>query len=151
YRKGKTLIDNEKNKVWTRDIFMDEITKKSILILGTGALGKEIAKIAKAFQMETIGISRSGKSTDYFDKNLTIENISTYLPIADFVVSVLPSTNETRYLLNYKHLQEMPNHCVFMNIGRGDVIKEENILKAVRKEEIYHAVLDVFEKEPLPL
>lgn len=150
YRKGKVLIENEKKKVWTRDIQMEEITGKTMLIAGTGILGKEIAKIAKAFQMKTIGVSRSGRQVDYFDKNINFKEMDGYLNEADFVISILPSTPETKEFFQYKHFESMSEHAVFVNIGRGDVVNGEGVLKAIHEREISHAVLDVFEEEPLP-
>ncbi|RKL66498.1 D-2-hydroxyacid dehydrogenase [Salipaludibacillus neizhouensis] len=149
YRQGKRLIENEKNKVWTRDIQMEEITGKSLLIAGTGVIGQEIAKVAKAFQMKTIGVSRSGKTVNHFDKNITHKEMKTHLNEVDFVVSVLPSTSGTQGFFKYEHFEAMPNHAVFINIGRGDAVRAEDVLKAVQEKEIYHAVLDVFETEPL--
>ncbi|WP_080873964.1 D-2-hydroxyacid dehydrogenase [Oceanobacillus timonensis] len=150
YRKGKVLIENEKNKVWTRDIQMEEITNKTMLIAGTGILGREIAKIAKAFQMKTIGVSKSGRQVDYFDKNITFKEMDMYLNEADFVISILPSTPGTKGFFQYKHFETMPEHGVFVNIGRGDAVSGEVVLKAIHEKEIFHAVLDVFEEEPLP-
>lgn len=150
YRKGKVLIENEKNKIWTRDIHMEEITNKTMLIAGTGVLGREIAKIAKAFQMKIIGVSRSGRQIEYFDKNIAFKEMNKYLNEADFIVSILPSTPETKGFFQYKHFELMPEHAVFVNIGRGDAVSGEDVLKAVCEKEISHAVLDVFEQEPLP-
>lgn len=151
YRQGKTLIENEKNKIWTRDIHMEEITDKTMLIAGTGILGQEIAKVAKAFNITTIGVSRSGKPVKYFDEIIVRDEMLQRLREIDFVISILPSTPETKGFFEYKHFKAMSNHAVFMNIGRGDVVREDDVLKAVREEEIHHAVLDVFEEEPLDL
>jgi len=151
YRQGKTLIENEKNKVWTRDIHMEEITNKKMLIAGTGILGKEIAKVAKAFNIKTIGVSRSGNPVDYFDEIIVKNQMEQRIKEVDFVISILPSTPETKGFFEYKHFKSMSNHAIFMNIGRGDVVKEEDVLTAVREKEIYHAVLDVFEEEPLDM
>lgn len=151
YRQGKVLIENEKNKVWTRDIHMEEITNKTMLIAGTGILGKEIAKVAKAFNITTIGVSRSGNPVEYFDEIIVRDDMLDRLHEVDFVVSILPSTPETKSFFEYQHFKAMSNHAVFMNIGRGDVVSGDDVLKAVREKEIYHAVLDVFEEEPLDL
>ncbi|MGY4688566.1 D-2-hydroxyacid dehydrogenase [Salibacterium sp. K-3] len=150
YRQGKQLIENEKNKVWTRDIYMDEITGRTMLIAGTGVIGREIARVANAFQMKTIGVSRSGSSLNEFDENITYGEMNDMLPEVDFVVSVLPSTSKTDNFFNYEHFRTLPEHAVFINLGRGNVVKGQDILKAIQNNEIYHAVLDVFEEEPLP-
>ena len=72
------------------------------------------------------------------------------LPQADFVVSVLPSTTATRGFFRDEHFQQMKNSAVFLNIGRGDAVSSETVLKALDEGEVSHAVLDVLEQEPLP-
>ena len=72
-----------------------------------------------------------------------------YLPKADIVISILPSTEQTKGLITYEHLQSMKSSAIFMNFGRGDVVKEEVLLRALKEEKIAYAVLDVFESEPL--
>lgn len=150
YRQEKVLIAHEKASTWDRSVKMQEITGQTMLIAGTGAIGQEVARLAKAFQMTTYGMSRSGKSVEFFDETYVVEQLDEILPNVDFVVSVLPSTAETKGLFTYDHFKSMPEHAVFLNMGRGDVVKTDVILQAIQNEEIAHAVLDVFEQEPLP-
>ncbi|MGY0692512.1 D-2-hydroxyacid dehydrogenase [Virgibacillus sp. FSP13] len=150
YRQAKTLIHNEENHHWDKGVHMQELTGKTMLIAGAGAIGQEVARLAKAFQMKTIGISRSGKSVDFFDENHSTAELTTLLPEADIVVSVLPSTPETKQFYTYEHFQLLPNHAVFLNMGRGSAVDGDVLLQAVREGEITHAILDVFEIEPLP-
>lgn len=151
YRQEKLLMQLESEQTWgRRDVNVQEITGKTMLIAGTGVIGQEVARLAKAFQMKTYGVSRSGKAVDYFDENYTTNELEKLLPEADFLVSVLPSTEETKGLLTYEHFKQLPNHAVFLNMGRGDLVSSEDLLKAVRQQKIAHAVLDVFEAEPLP-
>lgn len=150
YRNSKTIIENERHSKWDKGVRVQEITGKTLLILGTGAIGSETARLAKAFQMNVIGISRSGTAADHFDEVYNTVELLQVLPKADLVVSVLPSTEETKQLLTYKHFKSMKKSAVFLNMGRGDVLVEQDLLRAVREEEIAHAVLDVFEEEPLP-
>lgn len=149
YRQEKILFENEKRRVWDNSIKIKEITEKTIVIAGTGAIGQEVARLAKAFRMKTIGISRSGKEVEYFDENHTDEGLEKVLPEADFLVSVLPSTAETKGFFTYGHFEKMPAHGVFLNMGRGDAVSNDDILRAVQNKEIAHAVLDVAEDEPL--
>ncbi|WP_047984646.1 D-2-hydroxyacid dehydrogenase [Ornithinibacillus californiensis] len=150
YRQEKTLYENEKLSKWDKSVRMKEITAHTLLVLGTGDIGQEVARLAKVFQMNTVGLSRSGRPVEYFDEVYTIETIKQNLPKADFIVSVLPSTAETKYFLSDEHFNLMKEEAVFINIGRGDLVKTETILQAVRDQQIAHAVLDVFEVEPLP-
>ncbi|MFD2925185.1 D-2-hydroxyacid dehydrogenase [Halobacillus naozhouensis] len=150
YRQAKTMIESEHNHEWNRRISIREINGQTMVLLGTGAIAQETARIAKAFRIKTIGVSKSGKAKDYFDETLPVDRIEEALPKADLVVAVLPSTRETSYLLKEEHFQLMPDHAVFLNMGRGDLVASHVILKAVRNHQIGHAVLDVFEEEPLP-
>ncbi|NSL52118.1 D-2-hydroxyacid dehydrogenase [Calidifontibacillus erzurumensis] len=149
-KKMKQLIENEKNEVWDRTIRLVELAGKTITILGAGAIGCEIARVAKAFNMKTIGVNRSGQNADYMDEIYSVQDLEQALVQADFVVSVLPSTKETYHLLKENHFKMMKNECVFINIGRGDIVEESVLLKVLEDGEIAHAVLDVFESEPLP-
>src|SRR5699024_130748 len=120
------------------------------LLLGPGAIGQEVARLAKGFQMTTSGVSSSGRTVANFDGNNQRDELEQLHSEAHFVVSVVASTEETRGLLTYEQFQLLPDHAVFLNMGRGDLVSSEDILKAVKQQEIAHAVLDVFEEEPLP-
>ncbi|KHE66883.1 D-2-hydroxyacid dehydrogenase [Halobacillus sp. BBL2006] len=149
-RKAKTLIEQEQNHQWNRRPVMNEISGRTMVLLGTGAICQETARLAQAFQMKTIGVSKSGKQKEYFHDTYKVEELKEVLSEADFVVAALPSTEETKYLLKINHFQTMADHAIFLNMGRGDLVSTEVVLKAVREKYIDHAVLDVFEEEPLP-
>lgn len=151
YRYEKTLMKMQQQQGWGRSSVKPlEISGKTMLIAGTGAIGQEVARLAKAFNMKTIGVSRSGQVKDYFDVNVKTPDMVSRLYEADFIVSVLPSTQETKYLFKMEHFKAMKDEAVFLNMGRGDVVKSDVILEALQSKEIMHAVLDVFEEEPLP-
>ncbi|GGK08014.1 glycerate dehydrogenase [Lentibacillus kapialis] len=149
-RSAKQLIANENANKWDHSVRMQELTGKTMLIAGAGSIGQEVARLARAFRMNVYGVSRSGRSTEYFDRIVKQDVFKSMLPEADYVVSVLPSTAETKDFFTYDHFRKMPDHAVFLNMGRGGVVREDTILKAVHTGEIAHAVLDVFEEEPLP-
>ncbi|WP_284141585.1 MULTISPECIES: D-2-hydroxyacid dehydrogenase [unclassified Virgibacillus] len=149
YRQERVLLENEAAQKWDRSVRMREITGKTIVIAGTGAIGKEVARLAQAFRMKTIGISRSGKPGENFDATFQTDKLLDVLPEADFFVSILPSLHSTKQLLTDAHFQALPQHAIFVNIGRGDVVASDVLLRAIQNKEIAHAVLDVFENEPL--
>ncbi|OCA83343.1 3-phosphoglycerate dehydrogenase [Bacillus sp. FJAT-27225] len=148
-KKFPEIQRNEQLQEWNRKVKVGELAGKHVLILGIGAIGGEIARLSKAFRMEVTGINRSGDHHKEADRTETFENINEFLPSADFIVSVLPSTGETKYLLTEEHFRRMKPAAVFINIGRGDLIREETLLKIMEEKVIAHAYLDVFEKEPL--
>ncbi|MCA0971799.1 D-2-hydroxyacid dehydrogenase [Halobacillus litoralis] len=148
-RQAKVLIEQEKKHNWNRRTVMTEIGGKTLLLLGTGAIAQEVARLGKAFHMRTLGVSKSGNLKSHFDETYSIEKLDQVIHEADYIVAALPSTNETIHLLKNRHFQSMKNHAVFLNMGRGDLVSTEVLLNAVRNEWIGHAVLDVFEEEPL--
>ncbi|RKQ31425.1 D-2-hydroxyacid dehydrogenase [Oceanobacillus halophilus] len=150
YRQGKKIIKNEENQIWDKSVRINEITGKTMVVAGTGAIGSEVARLGKAFRMHTIGISKSGRQVEFFDENYNIDELNNVLSNADFVISVLPSTPETQNYFTLEQFRAMANHAVFLNMGRGNAVVEEDLLTAVQQKEIAHAVLDVVKEEPLP-
>ncbi|KAB7704122.1 D-2-hydroxyacid dehydrogenase [Bacillus aerolatus] len=144
------LLDFQKEETWNKRLLIGELADKRLLVLGTGAIGTEIARLAKAFRMETVGVNRNGHKNDHFDEINKMDELLMVLPDADFIVSILPSTEETRFLLKEEHFQVMKETAVFINIGRGDLLEESILIDALNSNEIAHAYLDVFLEEPLP-
>ncbi|SET70639.1 Phosphoglycerate dehydrogenase [Salinibacillus kushneri] len=149
-RQAKILYNNEQKHHWDRTVYMTEMYGQTMLVVGTGAIGQEVARLAKAFQMKTIGLSRSGRPAKYFDDTGQIDQLLEKLPEADYIVSVLPSTDDTKHIYQESHFQAMKDQAIFLNMGRGDAVDEKALIKALNQNEIRHAVLDVFEQEPLP-
>lgn len=145
------IYENQKRKEWNKKVHSVELYGSTAMIIGPGAIGAEIGRLLKAFGVKTIGCNRSGKPVDSMDDIVEFSRLEEALPQADFVISVLPSTPETKGLLTSRHFDAMKSTAVFMNFGRGDLVKEEVIVEALQSGKIGHAVLDVFEEEPLPL
>ena len=148
-KKLVTLKQKQRKEVWDRDMEMGELFGKKALILGAGSIGSEIARLAQAFGMSVNGVNRSGRAVPFMDSIYRIEELNDALKEADYVISVLPSTAETRGLLAADRLFSMKKGSVLMNIGRGDLFKEEDLLEALKAGRPSHAILDVFGAEPL--
>lgn len=144
------IHDVQSTKNWKYKFDSSELRHSKVLILGPGAIGTEIGRLLKAFGVQTIGCNRSGNKSDYMDENIQFDQLLSKLPEADFVVSVLPSTLETKGLLTEAHFEAMKKSAVFMNFGRGDVLDEAVLVRMLQEKKIQHAVLDVFNTEPLP-
>ncbi|WP_313893630.1 D-2-hydroxyacid dehydrogenase [Psychrobacillus sp.] len=143
------IADNQRKGEWTNRIQSSELFGSTALLIGPGAIGGEVGRILQAFGVQTIGCNRSGKISDDMNEMISFEELKDVLPKADIVISILPSTEQTKGLLTYEHFQCMKRTAIFMNFGRGDVVKEDELLRALQEECISFAVLDVFEKEPL--
>lgn len=143
------VAENQRNANWSKRVPSTELFGSTALILGPGAIGGEVGRLLQAFGVWTIGCNRSGKAAPYMDEMKSFKSIKGALPKADIVVSILPSTEETRGLLTYEHFQAMKDSAIFMNYGRGDLVKELDLIKVLENKCIAYAVLDVFEQEPL--
>ncbi|MGM0877030.1 MAG: D-2-hydroxyacid dehydrogenase [Bacillota bacterium] len=148
-RQAKTLIENEQQHNWNRRVKMEELAGKTVFVLGAGAIGTAIARLSQAFSMKVIGMNQDGREVEHFHKTYSIKDMSLPLQKADFIISVLPSTEQTKGLFNYETFKMMKKESVFINIGRGDAVIEKDLITALNEKLINHAVLDVFEKEPL--
>ncbi len=148
-RKLPQYVRNQQAKRWHHAHLNDEIHEKTLGIIGTGAIGTETAKIAKAFGMRVLGVRRSGKPHDYFDQMYTMEQLSEMLPLCDYIVVSLPSTEETYHLLGQQAFACMKPDAFFINIGRGSTVDTEALTDALQAGSLAGAGLDVFESEPL--
>ncbi|PID02028.1 D-2-hydroxyacid dehydrogenase [Sporosarcina sp. P2] len=144
------IYKRETEKKWALDSLPGEMNLSTALIVGTGAIGGEIGRLLQAFHVHTIGCNRTGHSSPYMNEAISLDEIMGKLPHVDYVISILPSTPQTRWIYQPEHFRAMRETAVFMNVGRGDAVKEQYVLDALKQNEIRHAVLDVFETEPLP-
>ncbi|NEU30485.1 D-2-hydroxyacid dehydrogenase [bacterium LRH843] len=148
-RKIHTFIRNQQAKTWHHSGLKLELHGKTVGIIGVGEIGKETAKIAKAFNMTVLGIKRSGNEEEYVDRMYTIDQLHAVLPQCDYVVVTLPLTKETHHLFGYEQFKQMKQSAFFINIGRGEIVDEQALITALQEGDIAGAGLDVFEQEPL--
>ena len=117
---------------------VDELRGATLLVVGQGAIGREVTRLGEAFGMRVVGFSRSHG------------NLDELLPQADAIVSSLPLTDETRGLIGREQFARMRNGAIFVNVGRGGVVDEAALVDALRSGKLRGAALDVFAEEPLP-
>lgn len=142
-------FDNQKNKKWDQRSF-GILKGKTMAVMGTGSIGTEIARMAKAFNMKAIGFRTEDKPAENFDEIYTLKSFNAFLSKADYIVSILPKTKQTTHLINQQTISKMKPSAVFINVGRGNAVDEEALASALKDNKIAGAVLDVFETEPLP-
>lgn len=146
-----THFRNQLTKTWGRTLGKTalELHGKTLGIIGVGAIGKEIAKLAKAFQMNVLGVRNSGAPEQFVDKMYTKDELYQVLPQCDYVVAILPLTEETYRLFSKKEFETMKDTAFFINVGRGELVDEQALIEALKEKKIAGAGLDVFETEPL--
>jgi phosphoglycerate dehydrogenase-like enzyme len=126
------------------------LTGKTLGILGLGAVGGEVARMAKAFGMTVIGTKRRPAPVAHVDEVLPAERSDEVLARSDFLLLLLPATPATDNFIDAKRLAKMKPTAWLMNFGRGHLIKDDDLIAAVNARTIAGAVLDVFRQEPLP-
>lgn len=129
---------------------MRELTGRTVVVLGIGGIGLEVARLAKAFGMHVIGVKRVPDAAPYVDEMYDMSALPDLAPQADAIVSTLPATGQTIGLLSRGLLSTLRRDCVLVNVGRGAVVDEEALADALSAGRLAGAVLDVFSTEPLP-
>ena len=141
--------EHQRQRRWT-PARPDQLRGKTLAILGLGDIGREIARLARAFGMRVIGVSRSGRKLPRIEVVYRTSALTRVLAQCDFAVVTLPLTPETRGLIGEHELRAMKPSAWLLNIGRGPVVQERALLRALDEQWISGAILDVFEAEPLP-
>jgi len=130
---------------WTDDTMLIDLEDKVLGIIGYGNIGRELARRAKAFGMKVYGVKRHPVEHDEFaDKIYGSKGLELVLRESDFVVVTLPLTEETRGLIDEDKLRLMKKTAFIINVGRGPVIDEEALYKALTEGWIAGAGLDVW-------
>ena len=131
---------------------MRSICGANITVLGTGDIGTNFARRAKAMGARSIcGVRRTLKGADpAFDHVTTTAELDEVLPDTDILVMALPATSETAGVLNRERIDLLPAQAVVVNVGRGSAVDQEALAEALNAGRIAGAALDVFVPEPLP-
>lgn len=126
-----------------------ELWQTKWLIVGFGNIGQEISKRVRAFDCQVVGVRRSTHQHPLADTVITLDGLSEYLPQADVVVLACALNNETRELANRAFFQKMKKKATFVNIARGKLVNQKDMIEALRAGTPAWAILDVFDPEPL--
>ena len=120
---------------------------KTLLVVGAGAIGTEVARLSKSIEMKTIGVSRSFKAGDFFDEKHPISSLAEDVGTADAIVITLPLTNVTRGMFDYQMLSKAKENVMVVNVGRGETVDENGILRWLRERPESRFATDVFWNE----
>lgn len=150
YTRGiQTSVKSQLTNTWNQVESLIELHEKTIMIVGTGKIGKEVGRLAQAFNMKTIGVNSSGHEADYMDQVISQDELVKHLKDADIVVNILPLTDKTTSFFNDQVFNAMKKDTLFLNVGRGPSVDTASLLRALDTGKVAFAGLDVFEKEPL--
>lgn len=143
-------VESKKVKQWKPLNNELELTNSTVLILGVGSIGKELAKRFKAFEMNVIGYRKTNKSEDFFDEIITEESeLNIAIQRADYVILALPLTKATTHLFDKQKFEMMKKDALFVNVARGKIVNQNDLVNALKNNLIRGAALDVVTPEPL--
>ena len=134
---------------WTHRV-AQPLNGKTLGILGLGAVGQELARLATALGMRVIGTKRRVEPMPGLAEVFPSDRTDEVLAQSDFVVLLLPSTPATDNMFNAERLAKMKPSGWLLNFGRGSLIVDADLIAATKEKRIAGAVLDVFRQEPLP-
>jgi phosphoglycerate dehydrogenase-like enzyme len=147
----RRMIRNQVAGVWEQ-FDVEEIDSQTVGIVGYGDIGQAVAKRVHPMGMTVLALKRHLPAglDPFVDQFYKQEDLLTMLPRCDYVVVSLPLTAETHHMISEKEFAAMKPTAVVINVGRGPVIDEAAMLRALTAKKIKGAGLDVFEHEPLP-
>ncbi len=141
--------ENQNVKAWV-DMPYRSLRGLTLGICGLGSIGKHLAQTAIHFGMKVVAFKRTPAKLPYVERVYTGSSFGEFLGLSDYLVVVLPRTNDTNGLINSETLKKMKSSAVLINIGRGNAVVEADLIHVLKNRLIHAAVLDVFEEEPLP-
>lgn len=150
YKKFQSFKEAQDDHQWKPDYKLRELSGKKILVFGTGSIGVEVCKRFDAFDCEVDGVNSDGRLINGFKNCYSLDNSQAIIREYDILVFALPSNIKTRNFLNESVLNEIPDDCVLINVGRGDLIKEDDLLRVLKEKNEVLVFLDVLKTEPLP-
>ena len=142
-------IELQREKSWKQMMSVGELTDLTIGITGFGGIGQEVARIAKAFRMKVYATKRTPVISDNLDQLFKPSELDEMLPLCDFVLNCLPSSEETYRIFSKSRFELMKTSSMFINVGRGESVDEVSLAEALQEKKILCAAIDTTDPEPL--
>ena len=143
------ILANQRRRHW-ESLFSTPVAGKTLLVVGTGHIGRGAARCCRALGVHVIGVSRHGRAVEEVDEAYPVADLDRVLPRADFVFVATPLTPETRNLLDRRRQSLLKPGAGLVNVGRAATVDYEALADNLRSGHLAGAILDVFDPEPLP-
>lgn len=143
------MLDNQRQRIWRRWT-QTRLCGKTVTIVGLGVAAAALASRCKAFGMSVLGVTRTPRPVDGFDRLFDYAQLKQAAGAADFLILLAPYSPETDGLVDAGVLAAMKPSAFLINLSRGGLCDEDALLAALRDKRIAGAGLDVFRTEPLP-
>lgn len=145
----KKIYKNQEKRRWKMYSELLELTNRKVLFLGTGTIASEAAKRLQGFETTVHGVNTSGVANSYFDEVLLSKDLTEYIGGYDIIISTLPITDQTYHLIDHKMMNLMKDDAILINVSRGPIIHEKELIDQLERGKFRGVSLDVFEEEPL--
>jgi len=146
----RRLVEQQREHRWDRSRPWSLLCGKTAVIVGVGLRGTAIARLLNAFGMRVVGVSRTPREVEGFDRIVTPDRLPEVASEADYLVNILPGDKHNLDLIGANVFAAMKPTAFFVNVGRGETVDEQALIAALKGGRIAGAGLDVFRTEPLP-
>jgi phosphoglycerate dehydrogenase-like enzyme len=151
-RRFPLLADAQRRHAWEPRLgerSPRDLKGQCAVIVGMGPIGRNIARLLKALDMRTVGVRRSAEAVPDCDRVIAYADLMRVLPEADWLILCCPASPLTRGIANAGVFAAMPRGAQFINVSRGEIAVEKDVIAALQGGQLAGAYLDVFEREPL--
>lgn len=143
----ETILHDKQTRQWERRS-QRMLWGKTVVIIGVGLISEDLARCCKAFGMRVVGVS-SRPTAPNFELMISRDRLKEAAAMADYLIAIVPLSPDTHKLVNGAVLDAMPRHGYFINLARGPVVDEDELIDRLQRKVIAGAALDVFVVEPL--
>lgn len=144
------LQSHQRAHRWAGRWAMRQVHEMTVLVVGLGGIGTEVARLLSAVGATVIGVKRHPEPAEHVDEVHPLSELASLLPLVDAIVFTLPGTAETEGLYGSELMSLTKPGAIIVNLGRGSVIQEGPLVEALTAGRLHSAYLDVTEIEPLP-
>ena len=148
-RDAARLVHAKDAHRWERGERWPLLAGKTAVVVGIGVSGIAIGELLKAFGMRVVGVSRTPRNVAGFDAMVPTERLAEAAAEADYLINVLPASDENREIFSREVFAAMKPSAVFINVGRGETVDEAALIECLKDRRIAGAGLDVFQNSPL--
>jgi phosphoglycerate dehydrogenase-like enzyme len=149
---GRILPERIRSKSWGKK-YADSLFDEDLLIVGGGGIAQQLVDLVEPMRTRVVVIRKRPQesfSNTKFSKVLGFESLDQELTKAKFVVLACALTEETRFLFNSNRLSKMRRDSFLVNVARGEIVNQDDLIQALRQQVIAGAATDVTYPEPLP-
>jgi phosphoglycerate dehydrogenase-like enzyme len=149
YKQTRALDDAQDAHEW-RPVYGQQMEGQTVALVGFGPINQAVARLSKAFGLRVLCLRRSKADDPLIDEVFGPEDLHTMLAASDIVVGAVPESPATENLMDAPAFAAMPEGSVFINVGRGTFVVEDDLAAALESGHLRAAAIDVARSEPLP-